>query len=256
MRVTNMVPDVQYAMQQSQQQLSTALQQVSTGLRVNQISDDPSAYANMVDSLASSASVDQYTKNVSSLQSQMQTADSALSSVTTSLNSAVTLGTEGSNGSLTTANRQAIASQVQGLLSSVISQANLTYQGVPLFSGSATGGTPFVQASTSVTSTKGTTANPLAATTALTAGSVTTISDAATGDTFTFKAQAGDTVGTLETAIGTAVSAGTLSRYDGFDQCNWQSGHRIKHRWNWHCGDDERCRTWIHAGDNWHRCCQ
>ena len=41
MRVTNMVPDTLYAIQQSQQALSTALQQVSTGLRVNQPSDDP-----------------------------------------------------------------------------------------------------------------------------------------------------------------------------------------------------------------------
>ena len=48
MRVTNMVPDIQYAMQQSQTALSAALQQVSTGLRVNQPSDDPAAAAKMV----------------------------------------------------------------------------------------------------------------------------------------------------------------------------------------------------------------
>jgi hypothetical protein len=36
MRVTNMLPDIQYQMQQSQQALATATQQVSTGLRVNQ----------------------------------------------------------------------------------------------------------------------------------------------------------------------------------------------------------------------------
>ena len=92
-----MVPDAEYAMQQSQQALSAALQQVSTGLRVNQPSDDPSASANMVVSLAESANVDQYTRNVSSLLPQMQTADSAISAVVTSLNTAITLGTSGAN---------------------------------------------------------------------------------------------------------------------------------------------------------------
>ena len=112
MRVTNMVPDTLYAIQQSQQALSTALQQVSTGFRVNQPSDDPAASANMVLSLASTANVDQYTKNISAVTSQMQTADSALSSVVTSLNTAVTLGTTGAGGTLSTANKQAIATQV------------------------------------------------------------------------------------------------------------------------------------------------
>src|SRR5579863_1221053 len=98
MRVTNMVPDIQYQMQQSQQALSAAMQQVSTGLRVNQPSDDPTASAAMVLSLASSANVDRYTSNVSSVVPMMQTADSAISAIQTTLNSVVTLGTEGATG--------------------------------------------------------------------------------------------------------------------------------------------------------------
>src|SRR5260370_15688038 len=144
MRITNMVPDVQYGLQQSEQALSVALQQLTTSKRVNQLSDDPAASANMVRSLAASANVDQYTSNVSSVNSQMQTADSALSSVVTSLNQAITFGTAGANGTLTTANRQAIATQVQCVLSSVISQANVSYHGIYLFGGSATSTPPFM----------------------------------------------------------------------------------------------------------------
>ena len=156
MRVTNMVPDTLYNIQQSQQALSTALQQVSTGLRVNQPSDDPAASANMVLSLASSANVDQYTKNISAVTSQMQTADSALSSVVTSLNTAVTLGTSGASGILSAANKQAIATQVQGVLANVVSQANASYQGAYLFGGSETTGPPVLPASTTYTSRTGT----------------------------------------------------------------------------------------------------
>jgi len=211
MRVTTMVPDTLYAIQQSQQALSTALQQVSTGLRVNQPSDDPAASANMVLSLASSANVDQYTKNISAVTSQMQTADSALSSVVTSLTSAITLGTSGTSGILTAANKQAIATQVQGVLANVVSQANASYQGAYLFGGSETTSPPVLPASTTFTSAQGTIFPPLAATLPLTTGSITTIIDAATGKTFVFTVAAGQTISSLSAAVANAAAAGILS---------------------------------------------
>ncbi len=211
MRVVNMVPDTEYAVQQSQQALSVALQQVSTGLRVSKPSDDPGASASMVISLASSAAVDQYTSNVSAIQAQMQTADSALNSVITSLNTAVTLASAGSTGTSNAANDQALAAQAQGLLSNVISQANTSFQGVYVFAGSASSSPPFVAASTTYTSQNGTAAAPLSTTTPLTAGSVTTIHDASTGQAFSFTAAAGDTIANLASAISGAAAAGTLS---------------------------------------------
>jgi flagellar hook-associated protein 3 len=206
-----MLPDLQYHIQQSDQGLATAEQQVATGLRVNQLSDDPAASANMVTSLATSAAVDQYTTNASSVTSLMQSADSAFSAVTTSLNSAITIGTEGANGTETTANRQALATQLQGVLSDVVAQANTDYQGSYIFGGSASSTPPFVAASETYNSVLGTAATPLSTTTALTAGSVTSISDASTGETMKFTAASGDTVATLQAAITSAVSAGTLS---------------------------------------------
>jgi flagellin-like hook-associated protein FlgL len=211
MRVVNMVPDMEYAVQQSQQALSTALQQVSTGLRVNQPSDDPSAAASMVISLASSAAVDQYTSNVSAVQSQLQTADSAISAVLTSLNTAVTLAGQGSTSTTSAANDQALAAQVQGVLSNVIAQANTSYQGAYLFGGSASNTAPFVAASTTYTSANGSAAAPLSLTSPLTPGSVTTISDASTAQTFSFTAAAGDTIANLQAAISAASAAGTIS---------------------------------------------
>jgi len=211
MRVTSMIPQAQYDIQQSQQQLATAEQQVSTGLRVQQLSDDPSASANMVRSLMESSSVDQYTKNVSALQSRMQTASSALSQVVTAMTSAISSGTAGANEGLAASNLASIASNVEGVLQTVVAQANTSYEGTYVFGGSATKTPPFVQASLSYSSANGSSSSPLTANTALTAGSETTISDAATGQSFTYTAQSGDTVATLEQAVAGAVSAGTLS---------------------------------------------
>jgi flagellar hook-associated protein 3 FlgL len=206
-----MVPDMEYNLNQSQQSLAVALQQVTTGLRVNQPSDDPAAAATMTISLASSATVDQYTTNISSVTSQMQTADASFSSIVTSLNTAVTLGTSGAGGTVSAANKQAIASELEGVLSSVVAQGNASYQGVYLFAGSASSAEPLVAASTTYTSLAGTVALPLTGAYPLTAGSVTSVSDASTGKTFVFTASAGATVSQLSTAVANAAAAGTLS---------------------------------------------
>jgi flagellar hook-associated protein 3 FlgL len=139
----NMVPDMLAAIQQSQSSLNTALEQVATGKSVNVPSDNPSAAAGMVHNTIETAAVDQYTQNVSGVLSTVQTADSALSSVVSSLTQAVSLGTEGANGTSSLSNQQAIAVQVQGILSSVLSQANLSYQGAYVFGGTASTAVPY-----------------------------------------------------------------------------------------------------------------
>ena len=151
MRVNpNNVPNIIADMQQSQVSLNTALQQVSTGKRVTQPSDDPFASAAMVQNTIETGNVDQYTQNVSSVLLTLQSSDAALSSVVTSLTKAVTLGTEGANGTNSTANLQAIAAQVQGLLTSVVSQANTSVGGSYLFGGTSTA-TPYTADPTSPT---------------------------------------------------------------------------------------------------------
>ncbi len=150
MRVNpNMVPDILADMQQSQAAVNTALQEVATGKRVTVPSDDPAASANMVQNTIETANVDQYTQNVSTMLSMVQTADSSLGSVVTSLTQAVSLGTEGANGTINGSNLQAIATQVQGILQSVVAQANTSYQGTYLFGGTETTTAPYTASSSS-----------------------------------------------------------------------------------------------------------
>jgi flagellar hook-associated protein 3 FlgL len=120
-----------------------AMQQLASGQRMNSLSDDPAAVASLVGLRTESSSNAQYLKNISSLTSSLQVADSALSSVVTSLTSAVSLGVEGANGTLSSANRQAIAQQVQGIQQQIVGLANTTYNGNYLFSGTATTTQPY-----------------------------------------------------------------------------------------------------------------
>jgi flagellar hook-associated protein 3 FlgL len=121
----------------TQQSLNTSVQQLASGQRVSVPSDDPWAAGENVQVLADQTNVDRYTKNGDAVVSQAQMADSVLSSVVSELNQAITLGTEGADGSMTSGNRAAVATQVQGILAQVVSQANTTYDGTPLFSGTA-----------------------------------------------------------------------------------------------------------------------
>lgn len=127
-----------------QQQQNTALEQLSTGRSVNQLSDNPAAAADVVFTHIESSQDSQYLQNISDLTSQLQTADSSLSTVVTAVTQAISLGVEGANGDLTTANQQAIATQVSGILNQVLSVANQTYQGSYLFAGTASSTQPFV----------------------------------------------------------------------------------------------------------------
>jgi flagellar hook-associated protein 3 FlgL len=150
MRVNpNMVPDILADLQQSQSSLNTYLQEVSTGKSVNQPSDNPTASAEMVQNTIETANVDQYTQNISDVLSTVQSASSALSNVVTSLTQAVSLGTEGANGTNSSSNLQALAQQVQGILASVVSDANTSVQGNYLFGGTASTTTPYTVDATS-----------------------------------------------------------------------------------------------------------
>ena len=137
--------------QSTEQALNTAVQQLASNQRVNVPSDDPAAAAANLQSLANSANVDRYTRNGDAVLSQTQMADSALSNVVNELNQAITLGTQGADGSMTSENRAAIATQVQSVLSEVISQANTTFNGNSLFSGTSAAVPAFVSDSTSPT---------------------------------------------------------------------------------------------------------
>jgi flagellar hook-associated protein 3 FlgL len=145
MRVNpNPYPDILADVGRTQQQVYTDEQQMASGLSVNVPSDNPSAAAVLVRNADQTSQADQFQRSIGSIQGEIQSADSTLDSITTSLQQAITLGVEGANGTLNAADRQAIATQVQGIQSQLLSLANLTYQGNYVFAGTATQTTPYV----------------------------------------------------------------------------------------------------------------
>jgi flagellar hook-associated protein 3 FlgL len=137
-------PDLLAAIALNRQSQNTALQQISTGRQVNQLSDNPAAASQVVLNHAQSNQDDQFLQNISFLQSQGASTDSTLSSVVQAMTQAVSLAVEGANGTLSDANRQAVAEQVSGIRDQVLALANQTFQGNYVFAGTATSTQPFV----------------------------------------------------------------------------------------------------------------
>lgn len=142
-------PDLLAAVAQTQQQINTDEQQIASGQSVSLPSDNPAAAAELVQNADQTSQADQFQRSIGSIQGEIQNADSALNSVTTALQQAISLGVEGANGTLNSSDRQALATQVQGIQSQLLSLANLSFQGNYVFAGTANQTTPYVLDSTS-----------------------------------------------------------------------------------------------------------
>jgi flagellin len=183
----------------TQMNLQKTLTQLSTGLKINTGSDDSAGLSIANGMQANIAALTQSQQNANNGVGLLQTADGALSQVTTLLNRAVTLATEASSGNLGTSQSSALNTEFQSILTEVNQIGNTTnFNGQNVFSNNSP---------TTFTSTQAS----LATTTALTNGSKTTIADSATGGTFVFTAGASSTIADLTAAVTAAVTAGTLS---------------------------------------------
>ena len=141
--VSNLVSSLNQT-QSSEQQLTAEL---SSGARVNSLSDDPLAAGENVELLNQIQRDDSFTQTSSLVQGRLQVADSVLGSVVSQLTQAISLATSADNGTLNESNRQSIADQIAGIRDEVVSLANTTYQSQYIFGGSQTGSAPFSNSS-------------------------------------------------------------------------------------------------------------
>ena len=122
------------ALSSTQASLQKTLSQLSTGLRVNSGADD-AAGLSIADNLqANIAALTQSSNNASDGVGLLQTADGALSQVTTMLNRAVTLATEASNGGLSTSQAAALQNEYTSIQSEIDTIGTTTnYNGTAVF---------------------------------------------------------------------------------------------------------------------------
>jgi flagellin len=123
----------------TQASLQTTLQQLSSGSRINSGADDPAGLA-VSDGLgANEAALTQSSQNASDGIGLLQTADGALSQVTSLLDQAVTLATESANGTLTSGQVSSANQEYQNILGQIGNIGSTTnFNSTNVFSSTAT----------------------------------------------------------------------------------------------------------------------
>jgi flagellar hook-associated protein 3 FlgL len=112
-------------------------QELSTGIALNEPSDDPTVIAQDLAVRNDSAVTTQVGQNLTGLNNLLSTTDSTLSSLTSILQSARNLAIEGASDAITSSQRSQIGDQVNQLLEEAIGLANTQYDGKFIFSGTA-----------------------------------------------------------------------------------------------------------------------
>jgi flagellin len=132
----------QNALSSSGTQLSQALEQLSTGLRINTAADDPAGYA-IVNGMTSQINgLNQATQNANDGVSLAQTASGAMSEIVNDLQSMRDLAVESLNATNSSSDRADLNDEFQQLMNDINSVASQTqFNGVSLLNGSFQGAT-------------------------------------------------------------------------------------------------------------------
>jgi flagellar hook-associated protein 3 FlgL len=141
--------------QVSEQQLTAEL---SSGVSIASLSQNPVASGQNVLLLNQIQQDDSFTQSSNLVTGQLQVADSTLGSVVAQLTQAISLATSANNGTMNPSDVQSIGNRISGILNEVQSLANTNYQGQYIFAGGQTSTTPFTSstgASPAVTTYQG-----------------------------------------------------------------------------------------------------
>jgi flagellar hook-associated protein 3 FlgL len=137
MRVTSnmMVSASVYTLQQTLAQIQTAQQQVSTGLRIQAMSDDPGAAAQLMQSNGTLRALDQYKRNIQAGTARSQAEETALNSLTDLLTRAKELAISQASDTADAGTRLTTKSEVDQLLDEARSLGNTQFENGYLFGG-------------------------------------------------------------------------------------------------------------------------
>jgi len=132
-----------FALDQTTSHIQDIQQSLASGKQVVQPSDNLINYgqAQLLGAHASAVANDINTGQ--QVQGLLTTADNSLAEVGNWLNSAMSVATQAADGSVSTAQMQTLAGQVQSMLQQVIGAGNTEYSGTYLFGGSQTSGPPY-----------------------------------------------------------------------------------------------------------------
>lgn len=117
------------------QQMQQAQTELSTGLRVNQVSDAPDEVSAILEARASLSVTQQINTDLQSTTTEVNTGEQSLESAVTLFDQVQTLGAEGDTATATAASQADMGQQVNGILQQMVGLADTQVAGRYIFSG-------------------------------------------------------------------------------------------------------------------------
>ena len=118
-----------------EQRLVTAQRQVSSGLRMQEVSDSPDQVSALLVLKGRIAHNDQLKANLGHVQTEVSAAESAINTATSLMDKARQIATQALNGTTTIDTRTQLASQVKDIITEIFGLTNTTVEGRYVFSG-------------------------------------------------------------------------------------------------------------------------
>ena len=144
MRVNpNYIANLAVALNSSQAAEQHLTEELSSGVRINSVGEDPIAAGQNVMLLNQIRQDDSFTQSANLVTGRLQVADSALGSVVSQLTKAISLATGANNGTRSANDVQAAAQEIAGIRDEIVTLANTSYQGQYIFGGTQTDSPPF-----------------------------------------------------------------------------------------------------------------
>jgi flagellar hook-associated protein 3 FlgL len=122
-------------MDKIQQRSERAQLEMTTGLKINTVSDAPDQIASLYATRSALAQTQQIDTNLGRVKAEVDTGESVLSSAVTLVERVQTLASQGATGTASAQSRQDIASELGGILQQLVSTANTTVEGRYIFAG-------------------------------------------------------------------------------------------------------------------------
>lgn len=139
----NYIQQLTAALSRSTAQQQALSSEISSGVRISGLGDDPTAASQNVQFSARIAADSTFTQTASTTTAMMQVADSTLGSVVDQINQAISVATAGNNGTNNASDRSSVAAELTSIRDEILGLANTSYSGKYLFSGSQNNNPPF-----------------------------------------------------------------------------------------------------------------
>lgn len=123
------------ALNNTQRRLNQAQLQLTSGKRVNTISDDPDQISTLLQARANLGNSIQTAKDLGRVKTEVDTAESVVATAVSLVEHARVLTAQGATGTASPATRQNIADQLGDILKQLVSISNTTVEGRGIFSG-------------------------------------------------------------------------------------------------------------------------